>query len=373
MDALPPLPDWKRAVVKIGSSLIAPEGRRLSVRHLLAVAAFVGDAQRAGRELVLVSSGAVAAGRAVLAEADASTIPARQALAAIGQPRLMALWAELFDRPCAQVLLGRDDLDHRRRFVNAKNTLRNLLALGTLPIINENDSVAVDELRVGDNDNLAAHVAVLVEADLLVILSDVAGLYDRDPRGDPGARLIRRVDRIDDAVLALAGDAGSALGTGGMRTKLEAARKAAARGISTVIAAGSDPATCAALACGRCPGTLFVAESTVLSARAHWLRHAVAAQGAIVVDAGAARALIERGASLLPAGVRAVEGQFRAGDAVDVLVDAGGSRRIIARGLVQYDHGEVRRLAGHSSRALAGILGYAGTDEVMHRDDLVLL
>lgn len=373
MQPLAALPPWKRAVVKIGSSLIAPEGRRLSVQHVLAVAAFIGRAQREGREVVLVSSGAVAAGRALLADADASTIPARQALAAIGQPRLMALWAELFDRPCAQVLLGRDDLDNRRRFVNAKNTLRNLLALGTLPIINENDSVAVDELRVGDNDNLAAHVAVLVEADLLVILSDVAGLYDRDPRRHPDARLLARVERIDDTVLALAGGAGSSVGTGGMRTKLEAARKAAQRGIATVIAAGTDPATCTALAQGLCPGTLFVPEATGLSSRAHWLRHAVAAQGAILVDAGAARALTERGASLLPAGIRGVDGQFRAGDAVDVAVDDGDARRVIARGLVQYDHGEVRRLAGHASHEVASILGYAGADTVMHRDDLVLL
>ncbi|MFY8122740.1 MAG: glutamate 5-kinase, partial [Silanimonas sp.] len=264
-----------------------------------------------------------------------------------------------------------DDLQNRRRFVNAKNTLRELLRAGVLPIINENDSVAVDELRLGDNDNLAAHVAVLVEADLLVILSDIDGLYDADPRKVPTATRIARVAAIDDAVFALAGGAGSAVGTGGMRTKLEAAAKATARGIPTVIAHGGKAEALEALGRGQCPGTLFEPTATPASAKEHWMRHALASQGQLHVDAGALRALKERGASLLPAGVRAVEGAFRAGDAVEVRVE--GDSRPFAKGIAQYDASELRRVLGKPSAELPALLGYEGPETVIHRDDLVLL
>ena len=369
--SLPPLPPWRRAVLKVGSNLIAPDGRRLSTRHLLGIARFITDAKAEGRELVLVSSGAVAAGRALLGNPDASALPAKQALAALGQPRMVEVWARLLDLPCAQVLLAFDDLQNRRRFVNAKNTLRELLRLGVLPVVNENDSVAIDELRLGDNDNLAAHVAVLVEADLLVLLSDVDGLFDADPRSTPGANRIERVAMIDDAVFALAGGAGSAVGTGGMRTKLEAAAKATARGIPTLIANGREAAALEALARGRCPGTLFEATASPASAKAHWMRHALACRGRLQVDAGALRALRERGASLLPAGVRAVDGAFHAGDAVEVFAE--GAAQPFAKGIVQYDAGELRRVLGRSSAELPALLGYQGPDTVIHRDDLVLL
>lgn len=365
------LAPWKRAVLKVGSNLIAPEGRRLSTRHLLGIARFIADARAAGREVVLVSSGAVAAGRALLGGDDVSGIPAKQALAALGQPRMLEAWARLFDFPCAQVLLGHDDLANRRRFVNAKNTLRELLRLGALPIVNENDSVAVDELRLGDNDNLAAHVAVLVEADLLLILSDVDGLFDADPRVEPQARRIERVAAVDEAVLKLAGGAGSAVGTGGMRTKLEAAQKATARGIATVIANGRAGAALEALSRDECPGTLFEAAGSQLSAKDHWMRHALASQGRIVVDAGAARALRARGASLLAAGVLDASGAFRAGDAVEVYEPAADMP--LAKGIAQYDMAELKRIAGRPSAAIATILGYEGPDTVIHRDDLVLL
>lgn len=371
MDTAVPLPAWKRAVLKVGSNLIAPEGRRLSTRHLLAIARFIADARAEGREIVLVSSGAVAAGRALLGEGEAQGIPAKQALAALGQPRMLEAWARLFDFPCAQVLLGYDDLQNRRRFVNAKNTLRELLRLQALPIVNENDSVAVDELRLGDNDNLAAHVAVLVEADLLLILSDIDALYDADPRRVPTARRIPRVAQVDEATLALAGGAGSAVGTGGMLTKLQAAAKATARGIATVIANGRDAAALDALARGACPGTLFDAAGSQVSAKDHWMRHALASQGRIVVDAGAARALRARGASLLPAGVREASGGFRAGDAVEVCEE--GAVGALAKGIAQYDAGELMRIAGRSSDDIAAILGYEGPETVIHRDDLVLL
>jgi glutamate 5-kinase len=369
------LPAWKRAVVKVGSNLIAPVGKALSRHYLLAIARFVIESRAQGREVVLVSSGAVAAGRARLALGSerSSTVALRQALAAVGQSRMMEAWSRLFDFPCAQVLLAYDDLVNRRRFVNAKNTLRELLALGTLPIVNENDSVAIDELKLGDNDNLAAHVAVLVEADLLLILTVIDGLYDADPRRVPGAQLIAEVPQVDDAVLALAGGAGSAVGTGGMRTKLEAAQKAAARGIPTVIANGRRGETLEALRGGHCPGTLFARTASAVSAKAHWMRHALASSGSIVVDTGAATALTARGASLLPPGVIEVRGGFRAGDAVDVLARADGAERPIAKGVAQYDAAELKRIMGRGSREIAALLGYEGSDTVIHRDDLVLL
>ena len=378
MSSTVPLPAWKRAVLKVGSNLIAPGGERLSTRHLLSIARFVTEARAQGREIVLVSSGAVAAGRAVLARHElparpksASAIPAKQALAALGQPRMVDAWTRLLDVPCAQVLLAFDDLQNRRRFVNAKNTLRELLRLGVLPIINENDSVAIDELRVGDNDNLAAHVAALAEADLLLILSDVDGLFDADPRSAPDARRIASVAAIDDAVMALAGGAGSSVGTGGMRTKLEAAAKATARGIPAVIANGGSAEALDALARGECPGTLFTPTASRANAKLHWMRHALASQGQLRVDAGARTALRERGASLLPAGLRAVEGTFRAGDAVDVLVE--GESGAFAKGIAQYDAAELRRVLGKPSAELPALLGYEGPETVIHRDDLVLL
>jgi len=371
------LPAWKRAVVKVGSNLIAPEGRGLATRYLLDIAAFIGDCRGAGRELVLVSSGAVAAGRALLVQREPARVSlvAKQALAAIGQVRMMETWAKLIDGPAAQVLLTYDDLGNRRRFVNAKNTLRELLRLGVLPVVNENDSVAVDELRLGDNDNLAAHVAVLIDADLLIILSDVDGLFDADPRKHTGARLIAEVPLIDAGIHALAGAAGSTVGTGGMRTKIEAAEKAGRRGITTLIAHGGKPETFARLRRNENPGTLLHPGLTAQTARAHWLQHALAVQGALLVDAGAARALRERGASLLPPGVVDVRGNFRAGDAVEVIsadTEVGCESRI-ARGVSQYDAAELRRIKGRSSREIEALLGYVGSDEAIHRDDLVLL
>jgi glutamate 5-kinase len=368
------LPAWNRAVLKVGSNLIAPEGKGLSTRYLLGIARAVAELRAAGREIVVVSSGAVAAGRALLRTgADGRSIVARQALAALGQPKVLDLWSKLLDVPCAQVLLAYDDLQNRRRFNNARNTLRELLAQGVLPVVNENDSVAVDELRVGDNDNLAAHVAVLVEADLLLVLSDVDGLYDADPRTHPQARLIEEVATIDAAVLALAGGAGSAVGTGGMRTKLEAAQKATARGITAAIINGRDDPALSALARGELRGTLFRAERAALSAKDHWLRHALAASGSVVVDAGAARALRERGASLLPAGVIEVRGGFHAGDAVEVLNATDGAATAIAKGIAQYDAAELRRLLGRPTSEIEALLGYAGPECAIHRDDLVLL
>ena len=373
MDALAfpvqPLPPWKRAVLKVGSSLLAAEGGGLSPRFALGLAQFVLASRQAGREVVIVSSGAVAAGRAVLPRAadGAPTIAAKQALAALGQARLIGLWQRFFEAPVAQVLLTHDDLRDRRRYLNARGALLELLRLGAVPVVNENDTVAVDELKLGDNDNLAAAVASLVDAELLLIATDIAGLYSAHPARDPTARPVARVEAITPAVLAMAGDAG-ALGTGGMRTKLDAAAKAATAGISTALFSGRDATAVAALGQGRLHGTLVDAQGSRLRARKQWLRHAPAA-GALEIDAGASAALL-RGASLLPGGVRGVAGDFRRGDVIEVRA-ADGS--VLARGQAQYNARDAARIAGRHSREIDAVLGFHYDEAMIHRDDLVLL
>ncbi|WP_426271179.1 glutamate 5-kinase [Dyella kyungheensis] len=363
------LPSWRRAVLKVGSNLLAADGGGLTPRYATALAEFIQASHAAGREVVLVSSGAVAAGRAQLrAHAPASgDLAARQALAALGQAPMIALWQSLSPRPVAQVLLTHDDLRHRRRYLNARATLRELLSLGVLPVVNENDTVAVDELKLGDNDNLAAIVAALVDADLLLIASDIDALYTADPRRDPNAIPLDRVESLTAEVLAMAGGSGSEVGTGGMRTKLEAASKAAAAGIPTALFSGRDSSTVVALGQGQLRGTFFAAGRTRMQARKYWLRHAPAAAGHIRVDDGAVRALAGGKASLLPGGVLDASGEFHRGDLVEI-VEASG--RPVARGLTQYGAGEVKRLAGRHSRDIDAVLGYSYGAEIVHRDDL---
>lgn len=369
------LPHWNRAVLKVGSSLLAAPDGGLSPRHALGLAQFVSSQLQAGRELVIVSSGAVAAGRAILprAETAGAAMAARQALAALGQAQLIGLWQRFFERPVAQVLLTHDDLRNRRRFLNARATLLELLRLGALPIINENDTVSVDELKLGDNDNLAAHVAALIDAEVLFIASDVAGLYEADPRRHPGARAIDTLERIDQAVLAMAGGSGTQAGTGGMLTKLQAAEKAASAGIQTLLFDGTDAENLRRMAQGRIRGTRIHAASTRLAARKHWLRHAPTAPGAVLVDAGAARALTEKGASLLPGGIVAVEGDFARGDIIEIRLGEPAAPRPIAHGIVQYSARDIRRIAHHHSREIDSVLGYNYGRSVVHRDDLATL
>ncbi|MEO5830088.1 MAG: glutamate 5-kinase [Rhodanobacter sp.] len=366
------LPAWRRAVLKVGSNLLAADGGGLTPRHAEALAAFIAASQAEGREVVLVSSGAVAAGRALLRQhaSDGSGLAARQALAALGQAPMIALWQSLSARPVAQVLLTHDDLRNRRRYLNARTTLRELLQLGVLPVINENDTVSVDELKLGDNDNLAAIVAALIDADLLLIASDVDALYSADPRRDPSAMPIPHVATLTPEIIAMAGDSGSTAGTGGMRTKLQAATKAGAAGIPTALFSGRDTATVQALQDGRLRGTLIAAASTRMHARKYWLRHAPAAAGYIRVDGGAARALAGGRVSLLPGGVLDAPGEFHRGDLVEI-VNAAGT--VVARGLSQYGASEVRRLAGRHSREIDAVLGYSYGEEVVHRDDLTIM
>lgn len=373
--ALQSLPDWKRAVLKVGSSLLAAPGGGLTPRHALALAQFVTSSRQAGREVVIVSSGAVAAGRAIAPGAleSGAAMATRQALAALGQAQLIGLWQRFFDRPVAQVLLTHDDLRNRRRYLNARATLLELLRLDAIPVVNENDTVSVDELKLGDNDNLAAFVAALVDADLLLIASDVPGLYTANPRSDETAQPVNEVAEVTDAVLAMAGGAGSAVGTGGMATKLQAAAKAASAGIQTVLFDGADADALRLMAGGSLRGTRVRASLSRLAARKHWLRHAPSVPGTVRVDAGAARALAEKGASLLPGGVVAVEGDFARGDIVAIAPAEGEPSRPLARGIVQYSARDIRRIARRHSREIQSLLGYAYDDAVVHRDDLVIL
>ena len=366
------LPTWRRAVLKVGSNLLAADGGGLTSRYAQALATFIAASQKAGREVVLVSSGAVAAGRALLRERTTlgPELAAKQALAALGQAPMIALWQSLSERAVAQVLLTHDDLRNRRRYLNARATLRELLMLGVLPVVNENDTVAVDELKLGDNDNLAAIVAALVDADLLLIASDVDALYSADPRRDASAEPIAHVPQLTPAIIAMAGGSGTGVGTGGMRTKLQAAEKAAAAGIPTALFSGRETTTVQALEQGRLRGTLIDVAGSRLQARKYWLRHAPAGSGRISVDAGAVRALTGGRASLLPGGILDVAGEFHRGDLVEI-VDA--NDRPVARGLSQYGAAEVRRLAGRHSRDIATVLGYSYGTEIVHRDDLATL
>ena len=362
---------WRRAVLKVGSSLLTEAGA-LSDRHARGLARFIAATQAARREVVLVSSGAVAAGRAQLSTSTQSPggLVLRQALAALGQTRMMALWQGLIGAPVAQVLLSHDDLRNRRRYLNARNTLLELLRLGTVPVVNENDTVAVEELKLGDNDNLAAIVAALVDAEVLLIASDIDGLYTAHPQREASAQPVPYVAAITPAILAMAGDAGSAHGTGGMHTKLQAAQKAASAGIDTLLFNGADARVVQDLASDKLCGTRFAAAGTRLAARKYWLKHAPGAAAAIRVDAGAARALTA-GKSLLPGGIVGVDGEFARGDIVAVV--EGAQACLVARGLCQYGAGEVRRLAGRHTRDIDDVLGFSYGDSVIRRDDLVLM
>ncbi|KJV37084.1 glutamate 5-kinase [Luteibacter yeojuensis] len=367
-----PLPTWRRAVLKVGSSLLATPDGALTGQHADALAAFVTASRQAGREVVIVSSGAVAAGRGLVPPQAPGTggtgLGGRQALAALGQTRLVGLWQTFFDAPVAQVLLTHDDLRNRRRYLNARTTLRELLALGAIPVINENDTVAVDELKLGDNDNLAAIVAALVDADVLFIASDIAGLYTANPRTEPSAVPVLDLDEVLPVHLASAGGAGTAAGTGGMRTKLEAAMKAAAAGIETVLFDGRDAACLARMADGVLTGTRLRAPRSRLAARKYWLRHAPAV-GCVGVDAGALEALRGRGASLLPGGVLGADGDFARGDVIDIAFEGAP----FARGIAQYAATDVRRIARRHTRDIDAVLGYSYGETIVHRDDLVVL
>jgi glutamate 5-kinase len=368
-------PRVRRLVVKVGTGTLTDAEGRFDPSNCARLAEELAELAR-GHKVVLVSSGAVAlgAGRLGLVRQKGKPwdIPTKQAAAAVGQPHLMAAWGEAFGAhgvATAQVLLTADDLASRQRFLNARRTLARLLEEGVVPVVNENDTVAVDEIKVGDNDTLAGLVAGCVEAEAVVMLTDVEGLYDRDPRL-PGATLLHEVARVTPEIERLAGGAGSLRSTGGMATKVRAARKLAAQGVVTALLSGRRRGALRGLLAGEQVGTVFARDAERLSSRKGWLAAAARGKGTILVDAGARRALSDQGRSLLPSGVRGVEGHFGIGDPVDIAVEGG---RPFARGLAGYADDEVRRIAGLKTSEIERALGYKYLDEVVHRNDMVVL
>jgi glutamate 5-kinase len=367
------LANARRVVVKIGSALfIDQETGALDRSWLEGVCADVADLRRAGKDVVIVSSGAVALGRRELElGAGRLRLEESQAAAAVGQILLAHAYQEIlrgFGVTAAQVLLTIDDSERRRRYLNARKTLLTLLGLGAVPVINENDTVATQELRYGDNDRLAARVSQMISAECLVLLSDIDGLYTADPRADDSARHVEEVSELTREFFDMAGGPGSSHGSGGMRTKVEAARIAVSAGCRMAIASGRVARPVRALLSGA-KATWFLPSATPGAARKQWIAGTLQPRGAVRVDVGAERALAT-GRSLLPAGVTHVDGEFERGDAVRVCAADG---RELARGLIAYDAGEARAIAGRQSTAIAETLGYVGRDEMIHRDDLVLL
>jgi glutamate 5-kinase len=367
-------------VIKVGSAVLAPQGE-LDTRAVAALASDIARACATSRDAtglplrpVLVSSGAIASGfRALGLQAPPKTIVLKQAAAAVGQARLMAAWGKAFakhDLTTAQVLLTADDLDHRTRHLNARNTLCALLDRGVVPIINENDSVSFAEIKLGDNDRLSALVAGLVSASRLIILSTAQGLYSDFATKGVGSPIVPVVTSLSQA-RALVTTSTSGVGTGGFGAKLDAIAIAAAAGVPATIAGGAVPRVVSRLLAGEQLGTHFPLSTRRVGARKRWIALASRSKGTLVVDAGAARAIVRKGASLLPSGICHVEGTFTRGATVDVREES--SLGAIARGRVAYDASEVRRIAGHRSKDITSLLGYVYRDEVIHRDDLTLL
>lgn len=361
----------RRVVVKVGSGVLTREGR-LHPRTLGRLAAEISRASK--HSFVLVSSGAIALGiEAMGLKARPRDVVGLQAAAAVGQAKLVDRWSRAFarnGRVVGQVLLTHDDFSERGRYLNARHTLNRLLGRKIVPIINENDSVSVEEIRLGDNDHLAGLTVGLIGADLLVLLSDVDGLYDDDPGRNPQARFISTVDGSDPDLLSMARGARSAVGTGGMLSKLRSARMASQLGVPVVIASGRRSGVLGRILRGEDEGTFVRPAEQGLLGRKGWLAHATRPRGRIVVDAGARRALVRDKRSLLPAGVCSVTGSFGEGDPVEVVDEKG---QVFALGLAVYSADDVRRLAGSKSGEIAALLGFKTLDEVIHRDDLVMV
>lgn len=361
---------WQRAVIKVGSSLIAPgtANKGCSAQYLLAIAKFITSALAQNKEIIIVSSGSVAAGRSSMPLTHPPSIAEKQAMAAIGQTKMMQNWARFFDQPCAQVLLTMDDLHDRERYINIQNTFRELLRHHAIPIVNENDTVAINELKVGDNDNLAAYTALVAQADTCIICSDIDGLYNADPRVDEAATLIPYVANITPEIEQMAGGPGSIVGTGGMQTKIQAAQRCCASGIQTLIVNGTDADVFSHLSEGRCKGTLFAAQASHQTAREQWLTHTLKSRGQIHVDEGARHALVNKGASLLPSGLVEIGQDFHTGDAVDVLYDG----KVIGKGIALFSSKELNLIKGHHSDEIEITLGYVPASVVIHRDNLII-
>ena len=368
---------YRRIVVKAGTTLLTRQAEGLNLQVMATLVEQMSHLHKDRIETILVSSGAVAAGRHVLGvPREGRDVPLRQVLAAAGQGRLMHAYEQLFDWhqvPVAQALLSRKDLTDRLGYLNVRNTLLSLLELRVIPIVNENDVVAVEELTgevFGDNDNLSAMVANLVDADLLVMLGEVEGLFTNDPNLDGNAKLIRTVERVDDQTQALAGSSWGDRGRGGMATKLEAAALAAASGMDVVIASGLERDVLPRLASGARVGTYFPATSTKMESRKRWMLSGLSTRGEIVIDAGASIALRDDNHSLLAAGVKEVLGSFQRGDIVSIF---DGDRDQIAAGIANYDSDEMAKIQGKHSDLIADLLGHHYGDEIVHRNNMVIL
>lgn len=364
----------KRVVVKIGSRVLTDDDGALDMAVIGRICSELAALRKQGRQVVLVSSGAIAAGRSELGLTEKpKTIPQKQAAAAIGQTRLMRAYEEAMqphDLKVAQVLLTSEDLANRKRFLNARATVDTLLGFGIIPVINENDTVVVDEIKFGDNDNLSALVTNMAEADLLLILTDIEGLYSADPRTDPGAQLIREVRSVTREIERMAGGSASSVGTGGMATKVAAAKKAARNGAPTIMLPGKREGIITAAMGGAEVGTVFLPAAAGLNRRKHWLAYTLKPAGRITVDDGARDVLQKKGKSLLPSGITRVEGRFERGGCVRI---CGLDGKEFARGLADYSVSEIARLAGHKSCEIEDILGYRYGDVIVHRDNLVVL
>jgi len=370
--APPKLTDFRRLVIKVGSSLLVDSERgRLDHDWLASLAQDIAQLHGGGRDMLVVSSGAIALGRAVLGlPSGALRLEDSQAAAAVGQISLARTWSETLGRhgiTAGQVLVTLQDTEERRRYLNARSTIGKLLEWRAVPVINENDTVATNEIRYGDNDRLAARVATMASADLLVLLSDVDGLYDAPPADNPGAKFVSLVERITPPIEAMAGAAGSQLSRGGMQTKIEAGRIATQAGTHMVIASGRRAHPLTAIAQGsRC--TWFLTAANPVTARKRWIAGSLEPKGSLVIDAGAVAAL-RGGKSLLPAGVFRVEGSFARGDAVVIRGPDGAE---VARGIVAYDADDAARIKGRTSADVLSILGFGGRAAMVHRDDLVM-
>lgn len=364
----------KRIVIKIGSRVLTGAEDGLDGKFLDILAKEVAQLRASGRQVILVSSGAIAAGVGALGLPERPrSIPQKQAVAAVGQSKLMQAYEEAFSGhglKVAQVLLTGDDLSHRRRFLNARATLDALLAYDVVPVINENDTVVVAEIKFGDNDNLSALVTCLVEAHLLLILTDIDGLYDADPRSNPDARLIPLVTSISRSLERAAGGSGSKVGTGGMATKVAAAKRVGRFGVPTLLVNGRDLRNLPGALAGEEIGTLFLPSGENLNRRKHWIAYTLRPSGRIMVDTGALVALSRHGKSLLPSGVLSVEGEFDRGGCVRICGSDGSE---FARGISDYSRAEIQLIKGHKSSDIEEILGYRYGDEVVHRDNLAIL
>jgi glutamate 5-kinase len=364
----------KRIVVKIGSSLVASRNTGLSPERIDLLAEDLAKLQHEGRELLLVSSGAIVSGIKKLELKEyPKSLPVKQAAAAVGQSRLMWAYEKSFERcgtKVAQILLTHQDLADRRRFLNARHTLTALIGFGVIPIINENDTVAVDEIRVGDNDSLGAEVAHLVDADLLVILSDVDGLYTEDPRKNSSATLIPIIPQITDEIERLAGTSTTFEGTGGMATKIRAAKKVGEYGVATLILNGQQAGLLPTVLAGGAGGSLFLAKERRMTSRKHWIAFTLRPRGQLMLDEGAVEALVRRGKSLLPSGILTVSGSFEAGDPVSC-TDRDGKE--FAKGLVNFPSQKLEQIKGLKTADIQQRIGLQEYEEVIHRDNLVIL